>query len=210
MIIDDFLPESQADEILQECGDLKKFFVPAAIIDDANHQNKTDVKYRKNDVVYIDNVFAFDRKHCLALKYLEGKMFSKEFKDFMSEGDSIFAILPYTNSNETVLSRYGMCDFYGWHQDIHPGRICSRIFTCVYYVNRVPEKFTGGELTFSNKPDGEKKLTVKPKHNRAVFFGTSTYHKVGNVRVESEDPMDFRFSFNCWFGFKNKRCNCPS
>jgi len=198
LCIDDFLGEGDAQRILQECIDLKKIYMPAKIFDGPN-ASKIEPKFRKNDVVYLDDVFrtAPERSDILAL--LKKAIWTEEHKRLWHEGDYIFDIINYSTWQEAVISRYGNCDFYQRHQDTRRDHITYRLVTLVYYVNKIPEQFTGGSLVFGQ---GDSIVKVQPRHNRAVVFPSFTFHEVENVRLKSEKWEDGRFSVNYWLGFR--------
>lgn len=202
-VIDDFLSDENAKLILKECHDLTPHYQEAQVHLDGKIQKTSN---RKNDVLYIDEFFNGRRTHSDIITCLERKLFKdEEMQKFWREGRSILSVVPHSTINETVLSRYGNCDFYGWHTDNGIDVPCKRLVTVVYYVNTEPEKFTGGELMLKEPgKDGEKDfdIKVKPKHNRAVIFPSDTLHKVNNVRMKSEDLKDFRYSLNLWIGFR--------
>ena len=56
LCIDDFLLEEDAQKVLRECIDLKKIYMPAKVFDGPS-ATKIDETYRKNEVVYLDDVF---------------------------------------------------------------------------------------------------------------------------------------------------------
>ena len=196
--IDEFMNEEDAQKVLQECIDLKKVYRPAKIFDGPN-ASKVNLQFRKNDVVYIRDIFrsAPERSDILAL--LKRKIWTKECKRLWHEGDYIFDIINYSTWQEAVVSRYGNCDFYKKHQDTRKDHITYRLVTLVYYVNTLPERFTGGSLIFG---DSGNSLKIEAKHNRAVIFPSFTFHEVENVRINSDKWEDGRFSINYWLGFR--------
>ena len=196
--VDDFLSEDNAQRVLQECIDLKKVYLPARIFDGPN-ATKVETKFRRNDVVYLDDVFRGAPERSDILTLLKTTVWSEEYKRLWHEGDYIFDIINYSTWQEAVVSRYGNCDFYQRHQDTRRDHITYRLVTIVYYVNNIPEKFTGGSLLFS---DGEERVRIEPKHNRAVVFPSFTFHEVENVRSTSSNWEDGRFSVNYWLGFR--------
>src|SRR5689334_14275449 len=56
LCIDDFLLEEDAQRVLQECIDLRKIYMTATIFDGPN-TTKVDQQFRKNEVVYLNEVF---------------------------------------------------------------------------------------------------------------------------------------------------------
>ena len=198
LCIDDFLAEDDAQRLLQECIDLKKIYMPARVFDGPN-ATKIDPKYRKNEVVYLDDVFRSAPERSEILSIMKAKIWTDECRKLWHEGYYIFDIINYSTWQEAVISRYGNFDFYKRHQDTRRDHITYRLVTLVYYVNRIPEQFTGGSLILW---EGDESLTIEPKHNRAVVFPSFTFHEVENVHMTSEKWEDGRFSLNYWMGFR--------
>jgi len=94
--------------------------------------------------------------------------------------------------------------FFGVHTDA--GRdVPKRHLTYVYYFNRAPKGFTGGELRVYDDVVRNGKLaraesfqTIDPVHNRIVLFWAKTMHEVMPVRVPSRAFADARFTVNGW------------
>jgi Rps23 Pro-64 3,4-dihydroxylase Tpa1-like proline 4-hydroxylase len=94
--------------------------------------------------------------------------------------------------------------FFGVHTDA--GRdVPKRHLTYVYYFNRAPKAFTGGELRVYDDVVRNGKLaraesfqTIDPAHNRIVLFWAKTMHEVMPVRVPSRAFADARFTVNGW------------
>ena len=94
--------------------------------------------------------------------------------------------------------------FFGVHTDA--GRdVPKRHLTYVYYFNRAPKGFTGGELRVYDDVVRNGKLarsesfqTIDPVHNRIVLFWAKTMHQVMPVRMPSRAFADARFTVNGW------------
>ncbi|HKU87225.1 MAG TPA: 2OG-Fe(II) oxygenase [Casimicrobiaceae bacterium] len=94
--------------------------------------------------------------------------------------------------------------FFGVHTDA--GRdVPKRHLTYVYYFNRAPKGFTGGELRVYDDVVRNGKLaraesfqTIDPANNRIVLFWAKTMHEVMPVRVPSRAFADARFTVNGW------------
>ena len=94
--------------------------------------------------------------------------------------------------------------FFGVHTDA--GRdVPKRHLTYVYYFNRAPKGFTGGELRVYDDVVRNGKLaraesfqTIDPVHNRIVLFWAKAMHEVMPVRVPSRAFADARFTVNGW------------
>jgi hypothetical protein len=195
--IDNFLSEENAQRVLQECIDLKKVYMPAKVFDGPD-ATKIDPTARKNEVVYLNDVFrsAPDRSDILSI--IKTTIWTEEYRRLWHEGDYIFDIINYSTWQEAVISRYGNGEFYKKHQDTRRDHITYRLVTLVYYVNRIPQQFTGESLRLWHN---DVSLTVDSKHNRAVVFPSFTFHEVDKVCMSSEVWDAGRFSLNYWMGF---------
>jgi hypothetical protein len=196
--IDEFLSEGDAQRVLQECTDLKKVYMPARVFDGPS-ATKIDLQYRDNEVVYLDDVFRGAPERSDILTIMKKKIWTDECRMVWHEGYLIFDIINYSTWQEAVISRYGDCEFYKKHQDTRRDHITYRLVTLVYYVNRVPEQFTGGSLILWH---GNENVRVAPRHNRAVLFPSFAFHEVEGVHMRSEKWDDGRFSLNYWIGFR--------
>lgn len=212
MVIDNFLLPNQAKEILQECIDLEKNYEPAHtgtnhIADDCEECKKItkhqQTFIRKNDVVFLDNFYRGKRKESKILTYLHERLMDKTINDvFKNKG--FFHILKSVNSSESILSRYGMCDFYGFHTDKIDIKNLVRTVTICYYINKEPEEFEGGDLIICGETVNDQKK-IKPKHNRAIIFQSdTTLHAVDSVKILKDDFSSGRFSINWWVGFEDQ------
>ena len=95
--------------------------------------------------------------------------------------------------------------FFGVHTDADYDKVPKRHLTYVYYFNRQPKAFTGGELRVYDDILRNNKLAraetfraVEPRHNRIVFFWARTMHEVTRVDVPSRAFADARFTVNGW------------
>ena len=94
--------------------------------------------------------------------------------------------------------------FFGVHTD-HGVDVRKRHLTYVYYFNRQPKAFEGGELRVYDDIVRNGKLAraetfsvIEPLHNRIVFFWARTMHEVMRVDVPSRAFGDARFTINGW------------
>ena len=95
--------------------------------------------------------------------------------------------------------------FFGVHTDADYDKVPKRYLTYVYYFNRQPKGFSGGELRVYDDLLRNGKLaraetfsTIEPRHNRIVFFWARTMHEVVRVDVPSREFADARFTVNGW------------
>jgi Rps23 Pro-64 3,4-dihydroxylase Tpa1-like proline 4-hydroxylase len=94
--------------------------------------------------------------------------------------------------------------FFGVHTDAGD-KVRKRHLTYVYYFNRQPKGFSGGELRVYDDVLRNGKLAradtfsvIEPRHNRIVFFWARTMHEVMRVDVPSRAFADARFTVNGW------------
>jgi predicted 2-oxoglutarate/Fe(II)-dependent dioxygenase YbiX len=203
LIIDEFLSSQDSADCLRECIDLEQSYVPASVGHGA--ERRQDPTIRQNKVVKMDEVFGVDRSRSKILTALDSRTNDHDCMQLWNAGYHIFNIVSCANSTETILSRYGHCDFYGKHRDTlfnnaNQDAVRRRLVTICYYMNTQPERFEGGEIKFYE--DG-KEVAIHPIHNRAVVFPSSIVHSVANVRLADSEPFSSgRFSINRWVGFK--------
>ena len=95
--------------------------------------------------------------------------------------------------------------FFGVHTDADYAKVPKRYLTYVYYFNRAPKAFEGGELRVYDDLLRNGKLAraetfqmIEPRHNRIVFFWARTMHEVMPVRMPSGAFADARFTVNGW------------
>jgi Rps23 Pro-64 3,4-dihydroxylase Tpa1-like proline 4-hydroxylase len=92
------------------------------------------------------------------------------------------------------------------HTDAGKGDIdATRKLTYVYYFNREPKGFTGGELRVYDDEFNNGKFSstetfqlIEPRNNSIVFFNAAIMHEVTPVQVASKDFGDSRFTVNGW------------
>jgi SM-20-related protein len=196
--IDEFLPEDDARAVLQECFDLKKVYMPAKVFDGPSH-TKIDLEYRNNEVVYLDDVYRSAPERSDILRILKSRIWTEECRRLWHEGDYIFDIINYSTWQEAVLSWYGNGAFYKKHQDTRRDHITYRIVSLVYYVNKTPTQFSGGNLVIWYDDEA---LRLEPCHNRAIVFPSFSFHEVENTFLSTDNWEDGRFSLNYWIGFR--------
>ena len=215
-IIDNFLTDRASREVLEEAIDLEPFYEQAKVEgyhEEANHmetcmeckRNAETFKntIRDNQTIYLDKTFENQRNVSKTLTYMHKALDDVEFHAAMEKANYLFPLMNQVNTTETLISRYGKCDFYGWHTDTLSKSRETRILTISYYINKEPLKFNGGRFMFLNKITGEKKI-IEPKHNTAVvFMSSSAFHCVEYVDLTGKNWEDGRFSVQFWLGFNN-------
>jgi Rps23 Pro-64 3,4-dihydroxylase Tpa1-like proline 4-hydroxylase len=95
--------------------------------------------------------------------------------------------------------------YFKSHTDAGANETYRRQFTYVYYFNREPKGFSGGELRIYDDTIRNGKLAatdsfqvIEPRHNSIVFFQAAVMHEVMPVGVPSKQFRDSRFTVNGW------------
>lgn len=74
----------------------------------------------------------------------------------------------------------------------------TRVLSAVYYFNRTPAAFSGGELRMFRLDKPGEFVDVPAIDNQLVVFPSMIPHEVRPVSVPSGDYADARFAFNLW------------
>ena len=95
--------------------------------------------------------------------------------------------------------------YFRVHTDAGDNETRKRELTYVYYFNREPLGYSGGELRVYDDEVRNNRLarrdtfqTVAPDHNTIVFFHARVMHEVTPVVVPSRAFADSRFTVNGW------------
>ncbi|MFM9266712.1 2OG-Fe(II) oxygenase [Tychonema sp. BBK16] len=106
---------------------------------------------------------------------------------------------------ETQLTMHNDNNYYKLHNDSGSPETATRFFTYVYYFNREPKAFWGGELQiYDSKIENnfyvaaDSFKTVEPRNNSIVFFLSRYMHEVLPVSCPSKAFADSRFTINGW------------
>jgi Rps23 Pro-64 3,4-dihydroxylase Tpa1-like proline 4-hydroxylase len=96
-------------------------------------------------------------------------------------------------------------DFFRFHSDNNSDPVASRNLTFVYFFQREPKQFEGGELRIHDaRLEGENYVsegsyhTIVPQQNQIVFFPCELLHEITPVKCPSQLFADSRFTLNGW------------
>ncbi len=212
IVIDDFLPAAENNDIFQHFQQLEEKFQPSGI----GHGQEINKNYRSNLSLNMDREYQLPgefepekitefRATSPLLKMLDSLMADEKMLSFLDAAPFPLCELRYCDYWSTQVSRYGQKDHYRWHYDYIPNDT-SRVVTLIYYAHELPKAFKGGELCLSNgllwgeELVGESgRAVIEPKNNRLVLFDSRFLHTV----LPTEAPEEFskgRFSVNVWIG----------
>ena len=104
---------------------------------------------------------------------------------------------------ECQLTTHNDGDYFNLHNDSGSPDTVERTLTYVYYFNKEPKGFSGGEFRLYNSriADGryecaEKAVDIEPKNNSMLCFPSYCHHEVLPVRCPTKNFLDGRFTIN--------------
>lgn len=98
---------------------------------------------------------------------------------------------------ECQLTAHNHGDFYKAHTDNGSTEAAGRKLSYVYYFNKQPRRFRGGQLVLYAQ---EQRFTVEANNNRLIVFDSGIEHEV--LPVQSTGNFeDSRFSVNGWIWY---------
>ena len=185
VLIENFLEPALHTELLQFVAAREKQFVSSSV-------STNDPEYRRSLVLHDFPKFAElirARVRSLVPKLVQG----------FGLGE-----LPI-GEIECQLTASNDGDFFRLHNDSGSPDTLSRLLTYVYYFNREPRRFSGGEFRLYNSrvvngryECGDKAGDLEPKNNSILFFPSFCHHEVLPVNCPSKKFADSRFTINGW------------
>jgi Rps23 Pro-64 3,4-dihydroxylase Tpa1-like proline 4-hydroxylase len=100
------------------------------------------------------------------------------------------------SSFEIQLTSHNDGEYFKWHTDNGSRETANRVLTFVYYLHRVPKRFSGGQLVIFLPDAGD--VVLEPQNDSMVFFNSSAKHEVKPVACPSRLFEDGRFTLNGW------------
>jgi Rps23 Pro-64 3,4-dihydroxylase Tpa1-like proline 4-hydroxylase len=183
--IDDFLSPEENQQILQIAFDRQADFVSTSTSTNAEN-------YRASQVLYPTFFTDFYYLVSSRLRAIQAEVLQAlDLPEFSIE------------ELEMQLTAHGNGNFYKVHNDAD-GEVIKRTLTYVYYFNREPKPFQGGNLRMYEtnyvngwvaKPEYQ---DIEPMNNRIVLFDSRCMHEVLPVKSDSEAFEDSRFTLNGW------------
>lgn len=176
VVIDEFYNEKELNLIWQELNFLtsaSKLQSPKETYGAVDEQ-KTQLK--SNHGVFLEDIYQ-DRKFSNILT-LNRKMFSPDIIKTLISVSPEFKYSENINYDVTLLSYYENNDFYKGHRD-------RSVLSYIYWCNKEPIKFSGGDLHFE-----ELNQTIGYRNNRLVVFPSHYIHVVSNVEMEDKESKN--------------------
>tara|TARA_R110000824_G_C14995928_1_gene655697 strand:- start:41 stop:697 length:657 start_codon:yes stop_codon:yes gene_type:complete len=205
IIIRNIFTSKENEEILSEAVNNENTFETRST--KKGNSSSIDKKFRSNTSSYYDILYNNSRSNSKLLTKLDELFSDQKFINVLSSSTYPINLFGDSNYHESQVSRYGDEDQeYKYHND-YDG--LYRNMTFVYYFNKEPKEYEGGEIQFTRSPihegiaidKNEIPITITPENNMAVVFGSKVSHTV----LPTTSPKTFdsgRFSVNCWIGKK--------
>ncbi len=183
--IENFFSPKEYEQLINYVLDKESDFV------DASTSTK-DQDYRRSMVLY-----SFPEFSDLIVKRIQEVII-----DVISKlGLPSFAI----SQIESQLTAHNDGNYYKIHNDNGSPETATRELTYVYYFNKQPKAFSGGELIIYDSKvennfyvNAESYKKVEPLNNSIVFFLSRYMHEVLPVICPSKAFADSRFTINGW------------
>jgi 2-oxoglutarate-Fe(II)-dependent oxygenase superfamily protein len=106
--------------------------------------------------------------------------------------------LEWIPESEEEIAASGDGGWFGRHNDNGASPVAHRRFTLVVYLNRRPQRFSGGELLVYQSPGDAPAQLIAPRHNRGVIFPSGLFHEVLPVHLDGGRFSDCRFAMTAW------------
>ncbi|MCC5641469.1 2OG-Fe(II) oxygenase [Nostoc sp. CHAB 5824] len=183
--IDNFLKPEEHKHLIKYVLEKESAFLPS-------NTSTNDINYRQSMVIY-----SFPEFSELILKRIQAMI-----PDIMSKLN-----LPSFSVSqiESQLTAHNHGNYYKIHNDNGSPETATREITYVYYFNREPKQFSGGELLIYDSKiennfyvNAESFKTIEPRNNSIVFFISRYMHEVKPVICPSKAFADSRFTINGW------------
>jgi SM-20-related protein len=183
--IDNFLSPAEHKQLLNYVLKKESNFVPTTT-------STNDVNYRRSMVLYSFAEFS--------------ELILKKIQAIIPDIISKLELPSFTVSQiETQITAHNDGNYYKIHNDNGSPETATRELTYVYYFNREPKSFSGGELLIYDSKvennfyvNAESFKTVEPRNNSIVFFLSRYMHEVLTVNCPSKAFADSRFTINGW------------
>lgn len=148
---------------------------------------------KRGSGIFLDNFFLHPN-HSVIFSLTRNLVTNKITED-ASNLDYYFKLMHRIDNDSILLQCYKNGDYYLPHID-------ESIFTSVTLMHKEPKKFTGGDFYFPQ-------YNYKPqlKNNYTIIFPSTISHEVEEVKLNSTDPSDFRYTITMFLGNREYKKN---
>src|ERR1022692_1983919 len=195
VVLDEFLAPQELDELVAYALQHEADFQSSEVISPSGEPGVIDYDHRRSRVL-----MDLGKHQDVILERIRGVLPRVLDQLGMEDFAVTHAEAQITASNDG--------DFFGAHSDDAQEMIASRRITFVYFFQREPRPFQGGELRLYDSrgggephvyPDSDQNGShqmIVPQQNQIVFFPCSVLHQVTPVECPSRAFADSRFTLN--------------
>jgi len=191
-VLDEFLAPQELTDLMRFALDHEDDFRSSQVISPVAERGVIDYEHRRSRVL-----MDLDQYQDLILQRIKGVLPQVLNELAMDE----FAIADV----EAQITASNDRDFFRFHSDNSNDQVASRYLTFVYFFQREPQPFEGGELRIHDArlEDGVyvsegSYQTIAPQQNQIVFFPCELLHEITPVSCPSGQFADSRFTLNGW------------
>ncbi len=193
IIIEDVFDDATVKSFLDEAVSLNNDLVQGEMADKITHVRSVDLKTKNVHDLYLDERYP-DRSKSKILTSIDKFLWDEEMSNlYVDVRSPIFNTLQYTTKDSTHLIVYGNSEFYGWHSDMYKPPL--GLTTMSYMIGVGKPKFKGGDFQLKFKDEIK---TIPFKRNTMIIFARNTEHRVTPIKLNSDDPKDFRYTIQHW------------
>jgi Rps23 Pro-64 3,4-dihydroxylase Tpa1-like proline 4-hydroxylase len=189
VVLDEFLAPQELDELVNYALQHEAEFQSSAVVSPSGDPGTLDYSHRRSRVL-----MDLGKHEQVILERIRGVLPSVLERLGVEE-------FPITNV-EAQITASNDGDFFGAHCDDSQELIASRRITFVYFFQREPRPFEGGELRLHDSSGSdahaESYQKIVPQANQIVFFPCSVLHEITAVECPSRAFADSRFTLNGW------------
>ena len=191
VVLDEFLAPQELDELVSYALEHEAEFQTSELISPNGDPGVTDYSHRRSRVL-----MDLGKHQEVILERIRGVL-PRVLDQFGIEE------FPVTHV-EAQITASNDGDFFRAHSDDAQETIASRRITFVYFFQREPRQFAGGDLRLHDVREGAPYVsagsyqTVVPQQNQIVFFPCSVLHEITPVECPSRAFADSRFTLNGW------------
>lgn len=185
--LEDFFSPAEYDEILQTALRRSHEFVSTTTVGDVSDYRRSSVLWGK----WLPELHSIMRKKIMS--HLPSVVEQLALPSFL------------VSKVEMQMTAHHDGCYYKVHTDASSETTQARQLTYVYYFNREPKAYTGGELMLYEtelrgkaSTSGSRSEMIEPHNNSIVFFNSRCRHEVLPVSCPSQDFANGRFTLNGW------------
>ncbi len=183
--IENFLSPKEYEQLINYVLEKESAFV-------ATSTSTKDQDYRQSMVLYSFPEFA--------------ELIVKRIQEIITDVISKLGLPSFVISQiESQLTAHNDGNYYKIHNDNGSPETATRELTYIYYFNKQPKAFSGGELIIYDSKiennfyvNAESYKKVEPLNNSIVFFLSRYMHEVRPVICPSKAFANSRFTINGW------------